>query len=58
MSSRAFLGAIRDRRIVMEAHMDTASITGMTIPPFEPTVSRTAFSTAAVLATQRPVSQP
>jgi acetylornithine deacetylase/succinyl-diaminopimelate desuccinylase family protein len=26
------------RRIVMEAHMDTASITGMTIPPFEPTV--------------------
>jgi acetylornithine deacetylase len=27
-----------DRRIVMEAHMDTASITGMTIPPFEPAV--------------------
>ena len=26
------------RRVVMEAHMDTASITGMTIPPFEPAV--------------------
>ena len=33
-----FPGRTRDRRIVMEAHMDTASITGMTIPPFEPTV--------------------
>jgi acetylornithine deacetylase len=27
-----------ERRIVMEAHMDTASITGMTIPPFDPVV--------------------
>jgi acetylornithine deacetylase ArgE len=26
------------RRVVMEAHMDTASITGMSIPPFEPLV--------------------
>ena len=26
------------RRVVMEAHMDTASITGMSIPPFEPSV--------------------
>ena len=26
------------RRVVMEAHMDTASITGMSIPPFEPAV--------------------
>ena len=26
------------KRVVMEAHMDTASITGMTIPPFEPVV--------------------
>lgn len=26
------------RRVVLEAHMDTASITGMTIPPFEPAV--------------------
>jgi acetylornithine deacetylase ArgE len=27
-----------NRRVVMEAHMDTASITGMSIPPFEPAV--------------------
>lgn len=27
------------RRIIFEAHMDTVSIQGMTIPPFEPTVS-------------------
>jgi acetylornithine deacetylase/succinyl-diaminopimelate desuccinylase family protein len=27
-----------ERRIVFEAHTDTASITGMTIPPFEPSV--------------------
>jgi acetylornithine deacetylase len=27
-----------NRRVVMEAHMDTASITGMTIAPFEPVV--------------------
>jgi len=26
------------RRIVLEAHMDTVSITGMTIPPFDPVV--------------------
>ena len=26
------------RRIVLEAHMDTASINGMTIPPFEPEI--------------------
>jgi acetylornithine deacetylase/succinyl-diaminopimelate desuccinylase family protein len=26
------------RRVVMEAHMDTASITGMSIPPFEPVI--------------------
>lgn len=31
-------GAQSDRRVILEAHMDTASITGMTIPPFEPTV--------------------
>jgi acetylornithine deacetylase/succinyl-diaminopimelate desuccinylase family protein len=27
------------RRVVFEAHMDTASVTGMTIPPFEPALS-------------------
>ncbi len=27
------------RRVVLEAHMDTVSVKGMTIPPFEPTVS-------------------
>jgi acetylornithine deacetylase/succinyl-diaminopimelate desuccinylase family protein len=26
------------RRVVLEAHVDTASITGMSIPPFEPTI--------------------
>ncbi len=26
------------RRIILEAHMDTVSIQGMTIPPFEPTI--------------------
>jgi acetylornithine deacetylase/succinyl-diaminopimelate desuccinylase family protein len=26
------------RRVVLEAHMDTVSVKGMTIPPFEPTV--------------------
>lgn len=26
------------RRVVLEAHVDTASITGMTIPPFEPLI--------------------
>ena len=28
-----------NRRLVLEAHMDTVSIKGMTIPPFEPTIS-------------------
>lgn len=28
-----------DRRLVLEAHMDTVSIKGMTIPPFEPSIS-------------------
>jgi len=27
------------RRVILEAHMDTASITGMTIPPFEPRIA-------------------
>ena len=27
------------RRVIFEAHMDTASITGMKIPPFEPTIT-------------------
>lgn len=31
-------GKRSDRRVILEAHMDTASITGMTIPPFEPAV--------------------
>jgi acetylornithine deacetylase ArgE len=31
-------GRNADRRIVLEAHMDTVSITGMTIPPFDPVV--------------------
>lgn len=31
-------GVDRSRRIVLEAHMDTVSVDGMTIPPFEPTV--------------------
>ena len=28
-----------NRRIVLEAHMDTVSVKGMTIPPFEPTIA-------------------
>ena len=28
-----------DRRLVLEAHMDTVSVKGMTVPPFEPTIS-------------------
>ena len=31
-------GKDRQRRLVFEAHMDTVSVQGMTIPPFEPTV--------------------
>ena len=31
-------GRISGRRVVLEAHVDTASITGMTIPPFEPAI--------------------
>ena len=31
-------GADRSRRIILEAHMDTVSVDGMTIPPFEPTI--------------------
>lgn len=31
-------GRTSERRIVFEAHVDTASITGMTIPPFEPRI--------------------
>jgi len=31
-------GVDSSRRIVLEAHMDTVSVQGMTIPPFEPTV--------------------
>ena len=31
-------GADRSRRIILEAHMDTVSVDGMTIPPFTPTV--------------------
>jgi acetylornithine deacetylase/succinyl-diaminopimelate desuccinylase family protein len=32
-------GRNSDRRLVLEAHMDTVSIKGMTIPPFEPSIS-------------------
>lgn len=32
-------GRQASRRVVFEAHCDTASITGMTIPPFEPSIS-------------------
>jgi acetylornithine deacetylase/succinyl-diaminopimelate desuccinylase family protein len=32
-------GRDASRRIVMEAHTDTVSVKGMTIPPFEPTIS-------------------
>ncbi|MFM9063991.1 MAG: M20 family metallopeptidase, partial [Pirellula sp.] len=28
-----------NRRLLLEAHMDTVSVAGMTIPPFEPTIS-------------------
>jgi len=31
-------GQTTKRRIVLEAHVDTASITGMSIPPFEPVI--------------------
>lgn len=31
-------GRSSGRRVVFEAHVDTASITGMTIPPFEPVI--------------------
>ena len=31
-------GRDRSRRVILEAHMDTVSIKGMTIPPFEPRV--------------------
>jgi len=27
------------RRLLLEAHMDTVSVAGMTIPPFEPTIA-------------------
>jgi acetylornithine deacetylase len=33
-------GGHSNRRIVMEAHMDTVSVQGMSIPPFEPTVNQ------------------
>lgn len=32
-------GRTTKRRIVLEAHVDTASITGMSIPPFEPVIN-------------------
>src|SRR6476659_2339534 len=35
----AVLPGKSSRRIVLEAHVDTASVAGMTIPPFEPAVS-------------------
>jgi len=35
----ARLSGRTSRRVVLEAHMDTVSIKGMSIPPFEPTVS-------------------
>ena len=31
-------GKERSKRLVFEAHMDTVAITGMTIPPFQPTI--------------------
>jgi len=34
----ACIGGKTTRRVVLEAHMDTASVTGMTIPPFEPVI--------------------
>ena len=27
------------RRLILEAHLDTVSVTGMTIPPFEPVIA-------------------
>lgn len=45
----AVLPGRRSGRIVLEAHVDTASITGMNIPAFEP-ASRTASSTDVVHA--------
>lgn len=32
-------GRSKGRRVILEAHTDTASVTGMTIPPFEPSVT-------------------
>jgi acetylornithine deacetylase len=32
-------GRKSDRRLLLEAHMDTVSVSGMTIPPFEPSIS-------------------
>jgi len=32
-------GRIPDRRVIFEAHMDTAGVAGMRIPPFEPEIS-------------------
>lgn len=31
-------GCDKSKRLIFESHMDTVSIAGMTIPPFEPTV--------------------
>jgi acetylornithine deacetylase len=31
-------GRQRDRRVLLEAHMDTVSVCGMTIPPFDPVI--------------------
>ncbi len=31
-------GRDRTRRVVLEAHMDTVGVEGMTVPPFEPTI--------------------
>lgn len=31
-------GRERSRRVVLEAHMDTVGVEGMTVPPFEPTI--------------------
>lgn len=50
-------GLDRTRRLVLEAHMDTVSVKGMTIPPFEPRVEdgrlfgRGSVDTKAGLAT-------
>ncbi|MFM2002966.1 MAG: hypothetical protein RI963_2392 [Planctomycetota bacterium] len=32
-------GRDRSRRVILEAHTDTVSVRGMTIPPFEPTIA-------------------